>query len=112
VHADRQLVAALRADCHSPVAVLAAPVPPEQTTAKRNADSHWFSLRMRGVSGDGTQALEHAEQGKTRELRRLVKRVAKQLRHDGSDELLASAEQRLPWYEPAAEPAPARVAAG
>lgn len=112
VHAERQLVAALRADCHSPVAVLAAPVPPEQTTAKRNADSHWFSLRMRVVSGDGTQALEHAEQVKTRELRRLVKRVAKQLRHDGSDELLASAEQRLPWYEPAAEPAPARVAAG
>jgi len=116
VHAERQLVAALRADCHSPVAVLAAPVPPEQTTAKRNADAHWFSLRVRVVSGDGTQALELAERVKTRELRRLVKRLAKQLRDGGADELLASAEQRLPWFEPMPvlppKPAPARAAVG
>lgn len=92
IHAEREIVAGLGADCHSPIAVLAEQVSPEQTQAKRNADSHWFRLRARVLSADGATMLEADEQCKTRDLRRLVKQVVKDLAEQGALELLRSAQ--------------------
>jgi hydroxymethylbilane synthase len=91
IHAEREVVAGLGADCHSSIAVLAEQVDPEKTRATRNADSHWFRLRVRVLSADGTQMIEADEQCKTQELRRLVKRVVGELDERGAKGLLASA---------------------
>jgi len=93
IHAEREVVADLGADCHSSIAVLAQQVDPEKTRAERNADSHWFRLRARVLSADGSTLLEVDERCKTRELRRLVKRVVKDLDGRGARELLRSAGQ-------------------
>lgn len=91
IHAEREVVAGLGADCHSPIAVLAEQVAPEKTQAKRNADSHWFRLRVRVLSADGCTLLQADEQCKTRDLRRLVKQVVKELTGQGAKDLLRSA---------------------
>lgn len=91
IHAEREVVAGLGADCHSPIAVLAEQVAPEKTQAKRNADSHWFRLRVRVLSADGCTLLQADEQCKTRDLRRLVKQVVKELESQGAKDLLRSA---------------------
>ncbi|MFK7789877.1 MAG: hydroxymethylbilane synthase [Phycisphaeraceae bacterium] len=92
IHAERGVVSGLGADCHSPIAVLAEQVNPAQTQAKRNADSHWFRLRARVLSPDGTTQLEADEQCKTRDLRRLVKQMVKDLAGQGARELLLAAK--------------------
>lgn len=92
IHAEREVVAGLGADCHSPIAVLAEQVNPEKTQAKRNADSHYFRLRARVLSSDGTTQLEADEQCKTRDLRRLVKQMIKDLTAQGARELLRAAK--------------------
>lgn len=92
IHAEREVVAGLGADCHSPIAVLAQQIDPEQTQAKRNADSHWFRLRARVLSPDGATMLEADQRCKTRDLRRLVKRVVKDLAAQGARELLRAAK--------------------
>lgn len=89
IHAEREVVAGLGADCHSSIAVLAEPVAPEKTQAKRNADSHWFRLRVKVLSPDGTECLEADEQCKTRDLRRLVKQIVKGLTDEGAKDLLS-----------------------
>ncbi|MEM9110097.1 MAG: hydroxymethylbilane synthase [Planctomycetota bacterium] len=89
IHAEREVVAGLGADCHSPIAVLAEQVDPAQTQAKRNADSHWFRIRARVLSPDGSTQLEADEQCKTRDLRRVVKQLVKRLEADGSAALLS-----------------------
>lgn len=99
-HAERQLVAALGADCHSAVAVLAEPVAPEKTRAKRNADAHWFRLRARVLAPDGSSVLEADKQVKTPELRRLVKRMAEDLLSRGAAELIAAARDTTLWAAP------------
>lgn len=91
IHAEREVVAGLGADCHSPIAVLAQPVSPEETKAKRNADSHWFRLRVRVLSADGCTLLQADEQCKTRDLRRLIKQVVTELTGQGAKDLLRSA---------------------
>lgn len=88
IHAEREVVAGLGADCHSPIAVLAEQVDPEKTQAKRNADSHWFRLRARVLSSDGSTLLEADDQCKTRDLRRLVKQMVKDLDGQGARTLL------------------------
>lgn len=88
IHAEREIVAGLGADCHSSIAVLAEQVDPAKTQAERNADSHWFRLRVRVLSADGSEQLEADEQCKTPELRRLTKRVVKDLAARGAGELL------------------------
>lgn len=88
IHAERGVVAGLGADCHSPVAVLAQQVDPSKTQAKRNADAHWFRLRARVLSSDGSELLEIDEACKTRELRRLVAGSVKDLLGRGAGELL------------------------
>ncbi|MFN3165443.1 MAG: hydroxymethylbilane synthase [Phycisphaeraceae bacterium] len=93
IHAEREVVAGLGADCHSPIAVLAEQVDPEKTRATRNADSHWFRLRVRVLSIDGTQMIDADEQCKTQELRRLVKRVVEDLTERGAKQLLSAAKR-------------------
>lgn len=104
VHAEREVVSLLGGDCYSPIAVLAEPVPPSQTQAKRNADSHWFRLRIKACAADGSSVLAIDEQCKTAELRRLVKRVSKQLLDQGAGRLLAEARQSA--ILPAPTPSP------
>lgn len=89
VHAERSVVAALGADCHSPVAVLAEQVDPAETRAKRNSDSHWFRLRVRVLSSDGARLLSFDDRAKTRDLRRLVAGAVETLTGQGARELLA-----------------------
>ena len=72
VHAEREVVERLGADCYSPIAVLAEQLPPAQTMAKRNADAHWFRLRVRVLSADGQTCLDADEKCKTGDLRRLA----------------------------------------
>ena len=79
VNTEREVVAGLGADCHSSIAVLAHQMDPAQTQAARNADAHWFRLRVRVMSPDGSEVLEADEKCKTRELRRVTKRVVANL---------------------------------
>ncbi|MEM1028310.1 MAG: hypothetical protein AAGJ38_09530, partial [Planctomycetota bacterium] len=88
---EREVVRLLGADCYSPIAVLAEPIDPAETQAKRNADSHWFRLRVRLCSADGQTVLEADEKCKTSELRRVVKQVTRDLLARGARELLADA---------------------
>lgn len=92
VHAERSVVAALGADCHSPIAVLAEQVDPSKTRAKRNSDSHQFRLRVRVLASDGSRQLEVDEACKTRDLRRLVASAVKDLTQRGAVELLRSCQ--------------------
>lgn len=101
VTAEREFVSLLGAGCHSPVAVLAEPVDPKLTRAKRNADSHYFRLRARVISVDGARCLEADERCKTGELRRVVRRVAARLIDEGAREILAEAE-RVELFDDAA----------
>jgi hydroxymethylbilane synthase len=93
VHAERQVVAGLGGDCHSPIAVFAEQAKQPPTPAKRNADAHWFRLRVRVLSADGAQCLEMDEQVKTKDLRRLVKRTIKDLKERGTQKLLKSGSE-------------------
>lgn len=107
VHAERQIVAGLGGDCHSPIAVLAEQSKQPPTPAKRNADAHWFRLRVRVLSGDGSQCLEVDEQVKTKDLRRLVKKTIKDLKAQGAQELMRSGQEITPLRVPAQAPAAA-----
>jgi hydroxymethylbilane synthase len=89
-HAERQVVAALGADCHSSIGARAEPVKIDPKSVKRNADAHWFRLQVRVLSVDGTQMIEADEQVKTKDLRRLVQQIARTLKSQGSDALLAN----------------------
>lgn len=88
IHAEREVVAGLGADCHSSIAVLAQQVDPEKTQAQRNADSHWFRLRVKVLTPDGSQVLEADERCKTQYLRRLIKDVVADLEAKGARQLL------------------------
>ena len=76
VHAERQVVAALRGDCHSPIAVFAEP------------DGEMLRLRARVLSTDGTQLVEADETGKLSHAGRVVKKVVKALRDGGAAAVL------------------------
>lgn len=93
--AERELVAALNGDCHSPIAVLVevceSPLP-----VKRNADAHWYRLRARVLNGDGTRCLEFDDRCRAKELRRLIKDAAAGLIEQGAHALLAEARTHSP----------------
>jgi len=76
VHAERQVVASLRGDCHSPIAVFAEP------------DGDTMRLRARVLSPDGATLVEADECGKLSQAGRLVKKVIKALREGGADAVL------------------------
>lgn len=78
-HTERQVVAALGVDCHAPLAVYVEPVEPEQR-GKRKPVGPDYRLRVRVLSQDGRACIEIDEQAPMKELRRLVKRVVKELR--------------------------------
>jgi hydroxymethylbilane synthase len=106
VHAERQVIAGLGADCNSPISVLAEQSKQPPTPAKRNADAHWFRLRIRVLSADGSQCLETDDQVKTKDLRRLIKQTIKDLKGRGAQELLKSgreitSRQASPQVQPA-----------
>ena len=91
VHAERQFVQQLGADCDAAIAALAEPVPPPDGEPVRNADAHWFRFRGRVFAPDGSAMLEADETVRTRDLPRLVKRVAADLAKQGARELLERA---------------------
>lgn len=88
-HAERSVVAALSADCDSPIAVLGEPCEPD-APPRRSNDVHWFRLRVRILSPDGQTCLEADEKVRTKDLRRLVKRVVKDLDAQGARQVLAA----------------------
>lgn len=94
IHTERDIVAGLGADCHSPVAVLAEQVDPAKTKAQRNADSHWFRVRAKVWSPDGRQVAQADEQCKTQDLRRMVKQLIKDLQAQGAKDMLRAARGR------------------
>lgn len=91
VHAERSIVAGLKGDCHSPIAVLGEPLDIDAAAAPRNSDAHWFRIRVRVLSPDGDTCLEADEKVKTRELRRLVKQLIRDLHARGAADLLLAA---------------------
>lgn len=80
VHAERQIVAAMGGDCHSPIAALVQPM---------GQGAHaGFRVRVRVLSWDGQQCLEADQAGPASGLGRLTKQVATKLRQAGCDRLL------------------------
>jgi hydroxymethylbilane synthase len=79
-HAERQIVAALHGDCHSPIAVLAEPIDPDQ-----------FRIRARVFSPDGRQCAEADERAHRRDTAKLVKRILALLEDRGAHQILAAA---------------------
>jgi hydroxymethylbilane synthase len=101
VHAERRVVAALEADCHSPLAVLVEPVEPQQR-GKRKPVGPDYRVRIRALSPDGRQCLEVDQQAPMKQLRRLIKDVVKDLKSQGAVEVMgrpfppAGARQQAP----------------
>lgn len=104
VHAERQIVAALGADCHSPIAVLVEPVAAAEP-ARRPADAHRFRLRVRVLADDGQTAIEVDEQARAKDLRRLVKQTIEHLEQRGARKLLTESRGIDSLPAPAAHPA-------
>jgi hydroxymethylbilane synthase len=97
-HAERQVVAALDADCHSPVAVLAEPIdsPPEA----KGHEGPWFHLQARVLSPDGAQCASTYQQAPSKQLRYAVSAAIDHLKQQGADQILAAARQNpLPLSE-------------
>lgn len=100
VHAEREVVAALEADCYAPLAVLCEAVAPS-ARRKRRTDSHWYRLRARALSRDGQHCLEFEESAAPSELRRVVKRCAAELLERGARQIMAQGTPTRPPVQPA-----------
>ena len=87
VHAERQILADLEADCHSAIAVLAEPVETGEALTKQVGDQH-YRLRVRVLSTSSDRMLEFDQQAATKQLRRLVKSAVNTLKEQGADDLL------------------------
>lgn len=77
VHAERDLVNRLEADCHSCIAALAEPL-----------NEKGLRLRARVLSEDGSQCLEVDLEGPMSQSRQLVRQAEQQLRDAGAMKLL------------------------
>lgn len=86
VEMERQIVAGLKGDCHSPIAALAEPVTID--------DEPGFKLRARVLSPDGRHCLDAADQAAGKQLRRLAQRVLKRLKEQGAATLLKRSQPR------------------
>lgn len=95
VHAERAIVEAMQGDCHSPVATFAEPCE-SPVPVTRNADAHWFRLRVKVLSPDGTQKLERDDRVMTRELRRLVQRFTEELLAEDARAMILGATDGTP----------------
>jgi hydroxymethylbilane synthase len=80
VNAERSVAAALGADCHSPVAILAELV-----------DANTLRIRARVLSTDGTQCAEVDLSGPSKKLRPLVEEAVASLIAQGAKALLEQA---------------------
>ncbi|MDP6059737.1 MAG: hydroxymethylbilane synthase, partial [Pirellulaceae bacterium] len=76
VHGERQVVAALRGDCHSPIAVLLEPI------------GEQIRLRTRVLSSDGRQCIDDDQRAPLEQLHQLVSRGVEALVAAGADQLL------------------------
>lgn len=83
IEVERQIVAALGADCHSPIAALAEQV-----------DAMNIRLRARVLAVDGTRCVEFDDTMPLKHTKHLVRAAVKQLTDGGARELLAEAEQQ------------------
>jgi hydroxymethylbilane synthase len=87
VHAERQVVAALRADCHSAIAVLVEPV---NAAGHPNGADWAYRLRARVLSADGRKMAEADRRGPAKTLGGLVRQVVADLAAQGAREMLAA----------------------
>ncbi|WP_432798056.1 hydroxymethylbilane synthase [Poriferisphaera sp. WC338] len=87
VHAERQILADLEADCHAAIAVLAEPLETGDTLNKQIGDQN-YRLRIRIFSPSAERHIEFDQTTKTKELRRLLKTAVRQLKDQGADDLL------------------------
>jgi len=76
VSAERQVVAGLYGDCHSPIAVYAEP------------SEKGFRIRARVLASDGSQCIEADMQGTEKKIGKLAEKMVTYLRDQGSDALL------------------------
>ncbi len=83
VHAERQVVAALEGDCHSPIGVLAEPA--------EVGGQAGYRLRARVLSPDGSTCLEADDADTVKGLRRLVQRITASLLDQGAGRVLRQA---------------------
>ncbi len=83
VHAERQIVAALGGDCHSPIAVLV-----QQKAKGCTGGGTQCRVRARVLSPDGRICLEADRTGPARHLTRLAVDVVAQLRRSGCQQVL------------------------
>ena len=90
-HAERQVVAALGADCHSPVAVLAQRCAPP-ASQKRHEGEH-FQIEARVASPDGGQLAAAQRQASTRRLRHAVNQLIDDLKQQRAEAILAAARR-------------------
>lgn len=82
VHAERQIVAGLGGDCHSPIAAYVAPV---------GEAALEFSIRVRVLGADGEPCLSVEQTSSARGIRRVVKQIVRQLIADGAKNVLRQA---------------------
>ncbi len=87
VHAERQILSLLQGDCHSPIAIYA------QSTSKN--DKAGYHIQVKVLSPDGTQCIQTQETDTIKEMRRLIKRIAKNLIEQGAKELLQDAARQI-----------------
>jgi hydroxymethylbilane synthase len=80
VELERQVVAGLQGDCHSPIAALAQPI--------EEAGKAGFRLRAKVFSPDGSNSVQADERASRSKLRRLGKNVLKKLLDQGARQLL------------------------
>ncbi len=84
VHAERQVVAALRGDCHSAIAVL---VQPRQVSVHGKTTAG-YRLRARVLSPDGRRVARFDREARARDLSHLARDAARSLNEQGAAELL------------------------
>lgn len=87
VNTERLVLEGLEATCESPIAVYAEAADPP-TAPNRNADAHWYRLRVQLMSRDGSKRLEVDNTIKAQELRRAVKQHVQSLRDQGAMDLI------------------------
>lgn len=80
VHAERQVVAALGAGCHSPVCVLAQ--------HRMEGKTIQFDLRARVLSPDGSRLAHASETGTAKQVHRMVQTLLASLKSQGATDLL------------------------
>ena len=80
VHAERQVVADLSGDCHSPIAVLCEPM--------GDSGVDGFRLRARVLSPDGSQLLETDDRTSSKELSKCARKAAARLLEQGAAQVM------------------------